>query len=109
MCFSQTPIAMQGWRAGEGWKGGENKEERGKENKHPREENAAVREKKEDKQQIGKKIVKGGLQREEDENRKHSVCKQQIKNLSALRTKPRPRGYVGLAASYSEHIGKVFL
>lgn len=53
-----------------------------------------------------KRTVKGGLEREEDENRKHSVCKQQIKNLSALRTQPRPRGDVGLTASYSEHIGK---
>lgn len=53
-----------------------------------------------------KRIVKGGLGREEDENRKHSVCKQQIKNLSALRTKPCPRGDAGLSASYSEQIGK---
>lgn len=77
------------------------------ENKHPRRENAAEREKKEDKQPIGKKrIVKGGLEKEEDENRKHSLCKQQIKNPNALRTKLHPRGYVGLSASYSEHIGK---
>lgn len=107
MCFSHTPIATQGRRAGEGEKGGENKEKWGEKNKHPWQENAAEREKKEDKQLIGKKrIVKGGLKREEDENRKHSVCKQQIKNLSALHTNPHPRGYVGLSASYSEHIGK---
>lgn len=72
------------------------KKNEGRKNKHPRQENAAEREKKEDKQPIAKKrIAKGGLEREEDENRKHSVCKQQIKNLSALRTKPPPRGYSG--------------
>lgn len=56
-----------------------------------------------------KRIVKGGLEREADENRKHSVCKQQIKNLSARRTKPRPRGHVGLSASYSEQMRKYSL
>lgn len=103
MWFSPTPIATEGWRAREEERRGENKEEWGEENKHVRKENAAEREKKEDKQPKGKKrIVKGGLEREEDENRKHSVCKQQIKNLSAWRTKARPRGYVGLPASYAQ-------
>lgn len=106
MCFSQTPIATQGRRAGEREMGGEHKEEWAEKNKHPQWENAAERKKEEDKQPIEKKrIVKRGLEKEENENRKHRVCKQQIKNLRALRTKPHP-SYVGLAASYSEHIGK---
>lgn len=43
------------------------------------------RERKEDKQPIEKgeeRIVKGGQEREEGENRKHSVCKSQIKSIS---------------------------
>lgn len=75
MCFSQTPIATQGRRAGEGEKGGENKEEWEEKNKYPQHVNAAEREKKEDKQPIGKeRIVKGGLPREEDENRKQQTA-----------------------------------
>lgn len=55
MWFSQTPIATQGRKVC-GGVGGENKEEWGEEkNKHVRQENAAEREKKEDKQPIGKK------------------------------------------------------
>lgn len=67
-------------------------------------------EKEEDKQPIEKmrkRIVKGGLEREEAENRKHSVCKSQIKSISILHTKPCPGGYMGFSASYSEQVGRV--
>lgn len=60
------------------------------------------RERKEgDKQPIqkrGERIVKGGWEREERKNRKHSVCKSQIKSISVLHTKPCPRGNMGLSA-----------
>lgn len=83
---------------------------RGGKNKHVRQENAAEGEEGgQTTNRKKKRIVKGGLEREADENRKHSVRKQQIKNLSAQRTKPRPRGHVGLSASYSEQMRKYSL
>lgn len=59
------------------------------------------RQKEEDKPRIekrGKRIVKGGQEWEEVENRKHSVCKSQIKSISVLHTKPRPSGNMALSA-----------
>lgn len=53
------------------------------------------------------KTGEGGLEREEAENRKHSVCKSQIKSISVLHTKPCPGGYMGFSASYSEQVGQV--
>lgn len=52
-----------------------------------------------------KGIVKGGLEREEAENRKHAVCESQIKSISMLHTNPCPRGYMDFLESYSEQVG----
>lgn len=55
MWFSQTPIVTQGRKVGEEERGVRTKKNEGRKNKHVQQENAAEREKKEDKQPIGKR------------------------------------------------------
>lgn len=72
----------------EGKKGGENKQthlERGNRREGRRRINKQWKKRE-------KKIVKGGHKREAAENRKHSVCKSQIKSISVLHTEPSPKG-----------------